>query len=242
VTPTTERKLDPETVCTRLVARLIEDVACVDIAPDSPIWTDLGSTRQRVGELRVYRGRGRVQKIVSSCYRLSSPSVDSHRIVVFTHPESPVPHLVLDAVQEGARIAIHVDLIPKRDLAIAFGYVDLCYAPLSSVRAEIDADTRFSPDPLPLRQRPLFSAWAALFSVLPADLRAAQQAIEPYINQWAQLLRSEAPELASAPDVATRDAVHRRFWFSRTGDPTFATLEREIGTPSVERILAALSA
>ena len=28
-----------------------------------------------------------------------TPSVDSHRIVVFTQPESPVPHLVLDAVR-----------------------------------------------------------------------------------------------------------------------------------------------
>lgn len=238
----TERKLDPETVCTRVVARLIEDIACVDIAPDSPVWNDLGPEQQRVGELRVYRGRGRVQKVVSSCFRLHAPAVDSHRIVVFTQPESPVPHLVLDAVQVGPRIAVHIDLIPKRDLAIAFGYVDLCYGPLTTVRASIDADSRFSPDPMPLRQRPMFSAWAACFAVQPSDLSAAQEAIDAYVSHWAQLLKSAAPELSSAPDVAVRDAAHRRYWFSRGGDPSFATLDRELGQSSVERILAALSA
>src|SRR4051812_7676028 len=112
------RKPDPETVCTRVVARLIEEMACVDIAPDSPVWFDLLNGPQTVGELRVYRGRGRVQKVVSSRFSLSAPSMESHSVVVFTRPDSAVPHFGLDSVRLGSRVHLYVDLLPRRDLAI----------------------------------------------------------------------------------------------------------------------------
>ncbi len=235
------RKLDPETVCTRVVARLIELVACVDIAPDSPVWRDLERDRETIGELRVYRGRGRVEKVVSSRFALSAPSLDSHSVVVFTRPESPVPHFGLDSVRLGARVHLYVDLLPKRDLSVSLAYLERCYVPLSDVRRELEQDSRFTPSSAPLRQRAMLSPWHARYTLDPSDLDAAEDYVERYLSHWAALLRSSAPELDSAPELAARDALYRKTLYSRAADPVWSALDRTIGRKTVDEILAALS-
>jgi hypothetical protein len=242
VSQTTDKKLDPELVCTRVMARLIEEVGCVVIAPDSPAWSDLGGEGAgRAGELRVYRGRGRVQRIVSSHLNLGPGGVDSHTLVVLTHPESPVPHLVLDTNREGARVTVHVDLLPKRDLAVSPDYLERCFEPLSEARQRIEEEPRFVPSRTSLRQRALLSPWGAHFTLEPRHLQAAETIIGGYLNHWVELLRSGAPELHAAPELAARDQLHRRIVFSRAADPVWHTLDGAIGSQSVDRILAALT-
>ncbi len=235
------RKLDPETVCTRVVARLINELSCVDIAPDSPAWRDLMHGPDIVGELRVYRGRGRVQKVVSSRFALGTPAMDSHSVVVFTRPDCPVPHFGLDSVQLDSRVHLYVDLLPKRDLAVSLDYLDRCYVPLSDTRRELEQDARFSPSIAPLRHRALLSPWHALYTLDPSDLSAAEMYVERYLSHWASLLRSHAPELESSPEVALRDAEYRKTLYSREVDPAWGMLDRVIGTGTVDEILAALS-
>jgi hypothetical protein len=235
------RKLDPETVCTRVVARLIEEMACVDIAPDSPVWCDLMNGSQNVGELRVYRGRGRVQKIVSSRFSLSAPSMDSHSVVVFTRPDSAVPHFGLDSVRLGSRVHLYVDLLPRRDLAVSLSYLDRCYVPLTDVRADLDRDPRFLPTGAPLRHRALLSPWHALVTHDPADLEAAESYVERYLSHWARLLHGIGPELESSPELAVRDAAYRKTLYSRAVDTSWGVLDRAIGREAVDQILAALA-
>lgn len=260
MTQTTDKELDPEMVCTRVMARLIEDIGCVAIAPDSPAWSDLGQEGpNRSGELRVYRGRGRVQKIVSSCLSLPPSeahahgagrthkgprqpgSIDSHSLFVLTQPESPVPHLLLDIARRGERVSVHVDLLPKRDLAVSNDYLERCYEPLSAVRAQVDLETSFTPGLLSLRQRAMLSPWGALFSLAPADLQTAEPIIARYLAHWASLLRSDAVELSERPELATRDSRQRRLLFTRAMDPNWDLLDKTIGSSSVDRILAALT-
>ena len=235
------RELDPETVCTRVVARLIKELGCVDIAPDSPVWRDLLHDGEIVGELRVYRGRGRVQKVVSSRFALASPSMDSHSVVIFTHPDSPVPHFGLDSVRLDSRVHLYVDLLPKRDLAVSLDYLDRCYVPLSELHREMELDARFTPSVAPLRHRALLSPWHALYTVDPSDLGAAERYVDRYLSHWATLLNSNAPELRTAPDIASRDADYRKTLYSREVDPAWAMLDRAIGKDAVDDILAALS-
>jgi len=241
VTKPSLRALDPETVCTRVVARLIEEIACVDIAPDSPVWSDLEQGGEVIGELRVYRGRGRVQKVVSSRYSLRAPLLDAHSVTVFTRPESAVPHFGLDSVRVGGEVHLYVDLLPKRDLAVSLPYLDRCYVPLSEVCNELEHDARFSPAPVSHRHRALLSPWHALYTLAPSDLHAADSYVDRYVTHWASLLRSSAPELDSSPELAARDIVFRKTFFSRAVDPTWATRDRTIGRETVDRILAVLS-
>jgi hypothetical protein len=235
------RKLDPETVCTRVVARLINELACVDIAPDSPAWRDLMHGQEIVGELRVYRGRGRVQKVVSSRFALGTPAMDSHSVVVFTQPDCPVPHFGLDSVQLDTRVHLYVDLLPKLDLGVSLDYLDACYVPLSDTRRELEQDARFTPSVAPLRHRALLSPWHALYTLDPSELGAAEMYVERYLTHWASLLRSDDPSLASQPQVAERDRRYRATLYSREVDPAWSMLDRVIGHSSVDAILAALS-
>lgn len=235
------RKPDPETVCTRVVARLIEEMACVDIAPDSPVWFDLRNGPHTIGELRVYRGRGRVQKVVSSRFSLSAPSMDSHSVVVFTRPDSAVPHFGLDSVRLGSRVHLYVDLLPRRDLAVSLAYLDRCYVPLTDVRAELDRDPRFLPTGAPLRHRALLSPWHALVTHDPSDIDAAEEYVARYLSHWARLLHGQGPELESSPELAVRDAAYRKTLYSRSVDTSWGVLDRAIGREAVDQILAALA-
>jgi membrane protein len=137
VTSASQRKLDPEGMCTRVVARLIEEFACVCITPQSPAWRDIVLHGQPVGELRVYRGRGCVQRIVSFKFEAGTPTVRAHSIVVLTEPASPVPHLWLDSTHTGPQVSVSFDLLPKCDLGISLAYVDRCFGPLSQVLGDI---------------------------------------------------------------------------------------------------------
>jgi hypothetical protein len=221
--------------------RLIEEIACVDIAPDSPVWSDLEHNGEVIGELRVYRGRGRVQKVVSSRYALSTPVLDSHSVIVFTRPESAVPHFALDSIRVGCEVHLYVDLLPKRDLAVSLPYLDRCYVPLSEVSSELEHDARFRPAPVSLRHQAMLSPWHALYTLEPSNLAAAEAYVDRYVSHWANLLRSNAPELDSSPELAARDIAFRKALFSRAIDPTWAHRDRIIGRETVDRILSVLS-
>ncbi len=241
VTASSQRKLDPEGIATKVIVRLIEELSCVAITPDSPAWQDIVSQGRRVGELRVYRGRGRVQKIVTCSFSVGSPTVDGQSVFVLTEPSSPVPHLVLDSTHTGPRVSFHLDLLPKRDLAVSLAYLDRCYVPLSEVRGDLDADARFSAAQLSRRLRSLLSPWNVAHTVDVADLSAAQCYVDRYVTHWASLLRSDAPEFEAAPDIAWRDVQHRQLLFRRGVDPFWDTLDRMLEPPAVDLLIAALS-
>ncbi len=235
-----ERELDPEAICTRAVSRLIEEIGCVDIAPDSPSWQDLARGETRVGELRVYRGRGVVEKVVSAHFKLEAPPIESYMVAVFTRPESPVPHFVLDVVRLGPKASFHVDLLPKRDLGVSLAYVDRCFAPLSAIRAELEQDARFEPGTAPLRQRAFLSPWMALYTHAPELLEVARSYVDRYFAHWSSLLTSGATELERDPSLAARDAVQRKLLFSRELDPVWGMLDRALGVKAVDQLLNAL--
>ncbi len=241
VTSASPRKLDPEGIATKVVVRLIEELACVCITPDSPAWQDLIARGRRVGELRVYRGRGCVQKIVCTSFSVGTPAVASQSVIVLTEPSSPVPHLVLDSMHVGSRVSLHLDLLPKRDLGVSLAYLDRCYVPLSEVRAALDADERFSAAQLSRRLRSLLSPWNVAHTVDVADLGALGGYIDRYVSHWASLTKSEAVELQSAPEIASRDAQHRRLLFSRGVDPLWDVLDRLLDRQAVDMVISALS-
>jgi hypothetical protein len=241
VASTPQRELDPEAICTRAVSRLIEEIRCVHIAPDSPVWQDLKSGETRVGELRVYRGRGVVEKVVSAHFKLKRPALESYMVTVFTRPESPVPHFVLDVVRFGSQASFQVDLLPKRDLGVSLPYMDRCFAPLSPIRADLEQDSRFATGTASLRKRALMSPWMALYTHAPEQLEVARSYVDRYFAHWSSLLTSGDALLSPDPALAARDAQQRKLVFSRDLDPMWATLDRALGVPTVDQLLAALS-
>lgn len=241
VTASSRRKLDPEGIATKVIVRLIEELSCVSITPDSPAWQDIVSQGRRVGELRVYRGRGRVQKIVTSSFAIGSPAVEGQSVFVLTDPSSPVPHFVLDSLQTGSRVTFHLDLLPKRDLAVSLPYLDRCYVPLSEVRADLDADARFAAAQLSRRLRSLLSPWNVAHTVDVNDLAVAQAFVDRYVTHWASLLRGDGKEFESAPEIAWRDVQHRQLLFRRGVDPLWDVLDGLLDRAAVDLMISALS-
>jgi hypothetical protein len=81
----------------------------------------------------------------------------------------------------------------------------------------------------------------ALYTLEPELLGTAMGFIERYFNHWSGLLRTDAPELSSAPDVAARDRQHRKLVFSREVDPVWGMLDRALGKDMVDLLLNALA-
>jgi hypothetical protein len=241
VTQVIETRLDSEAVCTRIVSRLIKELGCVDIAPDSPAWQDVLRRGARIGELRVYRGRGRVQKVVGSHFRLDELGYEAHTLAVFTTPDSGVPHFILDSARTGSSITFRVDLLPKRDLGVSLEYLDVCFSPLTQTREDLHRDGRFVEGSAPLRHRALFSPWLLSYTAPVEHLAAARSYIERYFAHWAGLLRGDSAQLAPAADLASRDAAHRQLLFSRDLDPIWSTLEPALGAETVQLLLSAFS-
>ncbi len=194
-----------------------------------------------MGELRVYRGRGVIEKVVNAHFKLETPALESYMVTVFTRPESPIPHFVLDVVRFGPQASFHVDLLPKRDLGVSLPYVDRCFAPLSQIRADLEADGRFAAGSAPLRQRALMSPWMALYTHAPDQLEVARSYVDRYFAHWSSLLTNHDPLLAPDATLAPRDAEQRRLVFSRELDPVWGTLDKTLGKSTVDLLLAALS-
>lgn len=238
--------VDPETICTRVVSRVIEQLGRLDIAPDSPKWETLRGGQGNVGELRTYRGRRGVQHVVCAHLNPPAPPMDSHMAVVFTDPGSPVPHLVVDAVAFGERASFHVDLLPKVDLGVSPAYLAHCFAPLDGLVARMAEDGRLTPGTVPLGQQALLTPWSATYQVAPADLPVAMEYTQAYFDHWSSLLTGAWPAAATDevdPQIAAgRSAKLRASLFSRAVDPVWGMLDRALSPAIVDRLLAVLIA
>ena len=243
-TPTTT-PVDPEAICTRVVSRVIEQLGRLDIAPDSPHWEALEGPKGNVGELRRYRGRRGVQDVVGAHLAPGVPPLDSHMVVVFTDPESPVPHLVVDSVVFGEQASFHVDLLPKADLAESPHYLAHCFAPLDALKERMEEDERLVAGKVPLAQQALLTPWSATYQVAPANLALAMEYTQAYFDHWSSLVTEPWPTQVEAEvsgeGAARRSRALRRRLFSRDVDPVWSMLDRAIGSESVDRLLAALN-
>ncbi|MFD2352065.1 hypothetical protein ACFSTC_26595 [Nonomuraea ferruginea] len=86
-----------------------------------------------VGRLRVLRPADEtvVDKAVAVGLVVPQIGLDSHMIFVFTRPGSAVPHFTLDSVASAEYHAMHLDLIPRAELAVNLEYLDACFLPLT---------------------------------------------------------------------------------------------------------------
>lgn len=236
---------DAESICTRVVARVIEELSCIDIAPDSPSWSTLTHDGAKVGLLASYRGRSGIRRMVSFDVRVERPWLDVHYVAVLTDPESLVPHLLVSARGDGDETRVHADLLPRAPLSACAAYIECCYAPLEDARSAAFRDARLQTAELSEVQRCWGSPWALSCRARHAELEPAAVCVEAYTNHWARLMRQGTPFAAQRDAEAAlsgvrHDAALRSHLFAREADPMWAPLEAAIGTPSVDMLLAAL--
>ncbi|MET8335843.1 hypothetical protein [Streptosporangium canum] len=195
-----------------------------------------------VGALRVFRppmsaraDDTRPAKAVTVSLVVPAIGLDSHMIFAFTRPGSAVPHFTLDSVASADYHAMHLDLIPRVELATHLAYLDAVHLPLTPLLEaawEIDG---VSPAAVGPRQRAMMSPWMLVCRATEDAFEKLGPTVDAYLDHWLTLLGGGVPA-ADDTDLAARDAVNRANLFSPDVDPVWHQVTRLLGADQTDRI------
>ncbi|WP_216893108.1 hypothetical protein [Nocardia alni] len=202
----------------------------LDTVEDRPLTSPIAP--EPVGRLRVLRG-GPIDKAVTVDLVVPPLGLDSHMVFAFTRSDSAVPHFTLDSVF-GGYFAMHLDLIPRVDLAVHLDYLDAVFGPLTGLLAEAWAMDGLSPAAIGPRQRALMSPWMLVCRATETAFRALDDTVDGYLRHWLGLVDKGVPDVEA--DLASRDAAQRANLFSPEVDPVWAQVDRLIGAEQTERV------
>ncbi|MET9490737.1 hypothetical protein [Nocardia sp. NPDC006630] len=211
-----------ETLSTALGLTVAEDIALTGALSPEP-----------VGRLRVLHGDA-IDKAVTVDLVVPPIGLDSHMIFAFTGTDSAVPHFTLDSVYGGDYYAMHLDLIPRVDLAVNLEYLDAAFLPLTPVLEtawEIDG---VSPAAIGPRQRALMSPWMVVCRATETAFGALGASVDAYLRHWLTLVDKGVPAVDA--DLPARDLANRANLFSPQVDPVWAQVTRLLGAEQSERV------
>ncbi|GAA5071068.1 hypothetical protein [Nocardia iowensis] len=215
-----ERTLD--TVRAALGLAVTEDLSLTSAMSPDP-----------VGRLRVLRG-GPIDKAVTVDLVVPAIGLDSHMIFAFTRSDSAVPHFTLDSVRAAEYHAMHLDLIPRADLAINLPYLDAAFLPLTPLLEAAWQVDGLSPAAIGPRQRAMMSPWMLVCRATDDAFLALDSTVDSYLEHWLALLDKGVPSVEA--DLPARDRANRANLFSPAVDPVWAQVTRLLGTDQAERV------
>lgn len=192
-----------------------------------------------VGRLRVLRG-GPIDKVVTVDLVVPPIGLDSHMIFAFTGSDSAIPHFTLDSVHAGEYHAMHLDLIPRVDLAVQLEYLDAAFVPLTTLLEDAWAVEGISPAAIGPRQRAMMSPWMLVCRATEPAFEELGTTVESYLAHWLTLVDKGVPAVEA--DLPGRDRANRANLFSPEVDPVWAQVTRLLGTEQCERVRAELIA
>ncbi|KAA8889430.1 hypothetical protein F3087_10925 [Nocardia colli] len=220
----------PTELSERTLAQLstaLELVPAEDVSLTSPM------SPEPVGRLRVLRGDP-IDKLVTVDLVVPVIGLDSHMIFAFTAADSAVPHFTLDSVRSAEYHAMHLDLIPRADLAVHLDYLDAAFLPLTPLLEaawQLDGVSAAAVGP---RQRAMMSPWMVVCRATEPAFRALGATVDDYLQHWLTLVDKGVPAVDS--DVAARDRANRANLFSPAVDPVWAQVARLLGDEQAERV------
>lgn len=220
----------PEALSARVYDHLVASLALTvaeDIALTSPM------SPEPVGHLRVLRG-STIDKLVNVDLIVPAIGLDSRMLFVFTPPQSAVPHFTLDAVARPDRHAMHLDLVPRADLAVNLAYLDAAFLPLTPLLEEAWKIDGVSPAQVGPRQRAMMSPWMVVCRATDEAFRALDPTVDSYLEHFLSLLDKGVPDVTG--DTAERDRVNRANLFNPDVDPVWGQVNRLLGDEQTERV------
>ncbi|MEV6278896.1 hypothetical protein [Nocardia sp. NPDC051832] len=192
-----------------------------------------------VGRLRVLRGAP-IEKAVTVDLVVPQIGLDSHMIFAFTGSDSAVPHFTLDSVKAPEYHAMHLDLIPRADLAINLAYLDAVFLPLTPLLEDAWQLEGVAPAAIGPRQRAMMSPWMVVCRATEDAFRALDSTVDDYLAHWLTLVDKGVPAVEA--DLAARDRANRANLFSPEVDPVWAQVTRLLGAEQAERVRGELLA
>ncbi|MFF0493703.1 hypothetical protein ACFYTQ_32185 [Nocardia sp. NPDC004068] len=186
-----------------------------------------------VGRLRVLCGDP-LAKVVTVDLVVPPIGLDSHMIFAFLPGDSAIPHFTLDSVAANGYFAMHLDLIPRTDLAVSLDYLDAAFLPLTP---SLEAAWRIegvSPAAVGPRQRAMMSPWMVVCRATESAFGELGGTVAEYLRHWLTLVDKGVPPVDI--DLAARDRVNRANLFSPRVDPVWAQVTRLLGAEQAERV------
>ncbi|GAA3617360.1 hypothetical protein GCM10022419_123470 [Nonomuraea rosea] len=193
-----------------------------------------GPVEERVADRVADRAAERVAKVVAVSLVVPPIGLDSHMIFAFTRPESAVPHFTLDAVASADYHALHLDLIPRADLAVHLAYLDACFAPLTEPLEDAWRLDGLSPAAVGPRQRAMMSPWMLVCRATEEAFAKLGPTVDAYLGHWLHLLTTGV--WRPGGDPAGRDHANRANLFSPDVDPVWHQVTRLLGAEQAERV------
>ena len=195
-----------------------------------------------VGDVQILEGPDAVSRVV--LVSLSVGAMTSSMLCAFTAPDSGVPHLALDVIADADGSAIHLDLLPRVDVATHPTYLAHCLEPLTPAADALLGQPGVVQTELPRRQLALMSRWSLTCRVPAAAEVAALAAIDAYRSHWLALaagLPSQVVGEYAGTELARRDALMRAALFDADLDPVWPMLADLVGSGSAELIRSSLA-
>ncbi|MGW0594054.1 hypothetical protein [Streptosporangium sp. NPDC002607] len=221
----------PEALSERTLSRLL---AATGLSPSSHLDLTGPMSPAPVGALRVFRPAGApaqpavVEKVVAVSLVVPPIGLDSHMIFAFTRPESAVPHFTLDSVASSEYHAMHLDLIPRAELAVHLEYLDVCFLPLTEPLEAAWKIDGVSPAAIGPRQRAMMSPWMVVCRATEDAFEKLGTTVEVYLDHWFSLVEKGVPD-PEGTDLAARDTANRANLFSPEVDPVWHQVTRLLG-------------
>lgn len=159
----------------------------------------------------------------------------------FARTTALVPHLAVEWSEhgstesdEGPRVGLLIDLLPRLDLAVNVAYVDEVYVPITEVLEsgwEIDGVRAAR---IRRRRAICFSPW--LFSVTAplSEIDALQQVVDRCVDHWIAVtsggVSAPVDPVANDPTkLVQHDRFHRNALFDEASDPRWDRIYRLLG-------------
>ena len=151
----------------------------------------------------------------------------------FSRPNSLMPHLAVEWSVHDDEVAMHVDLLPRVDLAVNADYVDEVYTALNPALDEVRALPDLLPDPLPPRRAVGFSPWLVAVRGPLGLASALAGTVDQYIDRWFALfsggVSASVDPISNDPSRLVQRDRYPRVSLFPDDDPQWARITRRCG-------------
>lgn len=227
----------PAALSERTLATL---ASTLDLRPAEDLTLTSPMSAGPVGRLRSFHAERVVAKVVTVSLVVPPIGLDSHMIFAFTGGDSAVPHFTLDAVASADYHAMHLDLIPRAELAVHLDYLDACYLPLTELLENVWKIDGLSTAAVGPRQRAMMSPWMVVCRASEPAFEQLTTTVDDYLEHWLSLVGKGVPAVEG--DLAARDRANRANLFSPDVDPVWHQFTRLLGAAQAERVRGELLA
>ena len=174
------------------------------------------TTGETTGTIRLFDGKGIDIAVLTTA---NTEHIDIWQMVIFTPPESAVPHLSFEGSGNHGGSWLSVDLVPRATCLEEIDWTRYVYEPLSDAVWALHERTDLQQALIRARHRMRLSPWLVTVKLeAETAVQPASDIVQLYAARFCQLLENGIPEQflpsVSPDELAVRDARERSHLYS----------------------------